>query len=117
MGVTQQEIEKISNLTHVQAYKRIKTYYVNFMKMWNSLTVSEQKNYVFGNGRQGSPDYVNASLEYLLSLPVKPNLEDSLLLAKHVTCGKLEYVYHDEDINEIKMGAYAKYINNNFGQI
>lgn len=114
MGLNAGELQKVQNLKHEEVYLRIKNYYSNFIKNWNKMLNSEKAEYIFGNGRQSSVDYVDKSSLYLETLIGKPSLEDTIELAKNVICKNLEYSYHDEDDYGIKMGAYAHYIINTF---
>ena len=114
MGLNAGDLEKVQNLNHEEAYLRIKSYYSNFFKKWNKILDSEKVDYVFGNGRTSSVDYVNKSSLYLEKLTGKPSIDDSIDLAKNVIYKNLEYSYHDEDNFGIKMGAYAHYIINTF---
>ena len=114
MGVTQQELQKVQDIGHKEAYRRIKDYYSSFIVKWNKLPKLEKENYIFGNGRKGSVEYVNNSSTCLSVLPLDPSIDDSIDLAKNVICKSLEYSYHDEDEYGIKMGAYAHYIINKF---
>ena len=114
MGLNAGDLQKVQNLKHEEAYIRIREYYSAFIKKWNKMTTSEKSEYIFGNGRKFSVDYVDKSLLYLEKLIGKPSLGDSIDLAKNVICKNLEYSYHDEDDYGIKMGAYAQYIINTF---
>lgn len=114
MGLETGDLQKVQNLGYEEAYMRIRNYYSNFMKKWNKLSESEKKEYIFGNGRKGSVDYVNKSSTFLLTLQSNPSVQDSIDLAKNVIFKNLEYSYHDEDKYGIKMGAYAHYIINTF---
>jgi hypothetical protein len=78
------------------------------------LTNSEKSEYIFGNGRKSSVDYVDNSKTYLKNLPEMPSLQDSIDLAKNVIYKSLEYAYHDKDDYGIKKGAYAHYLINTF---
>lgn len=114
MGLNAGDLEKVQNLKHEEAYLRIRAYYSDFIKKWNKLSLSEKFEYIFGNGRKSSVDYVDKSSSYLATLKVKPSIGDSIDLAKNVIFKNLEYSYHDEDNYGIKMGAYAHYIINTF---
>jgi len=114
MGLETGDLQKVQNLSYDEAYMKIRNYYSNFMKKWNKLSESEKKEYIFGNGRKGSVDYVNKSSTFLLTLQIIPSLKDTIELAKNVIFKSLEYSYHDEDEHGIKMGAYAHYIINIF---
>jgi len=114
MGVTRQEYQKVPNLKHEEVYKRIKEYYIGFILRWNNMTEIEKSEYIFGNGRKSSIDYVNKSATYLKNLPELPSLQDSIDLGQNVIHKSLEYSYHDEDDYGIKMGAYAHYLINIF---
>ena len=78
------------------------------------MTYSAKAEYIFGNGRKSSVDYVNNSSAYIATLPATPSSADSVDLAKNVIYKSLEYSYHDEDKYGIKMGAYAHYLINTF---
>jgi len=114
MGLNAGDLEKVQNLKHEEAYMRIRAYYSDFIKKWNKLSVSEKSEYIFGNGRKSSVDYVDKSSSYLQTLKIMPSIDDSIDLAKNVIYKNLEYSYHDEDDYGIKMGAYADYIINTF---
>ena len=114
MGLNAGDLQKVQNLKHEEAYIRIREYYSDFIKKWNKMTNSEKTEYIFGNGRKSSVDYVDKSLLYLENLLAKPSLDDYIDLAKNVIFKNLEYSYHDEDDYGIKMGAYAHYIINTF---
>jgi len=114
MGLSQTELSKVQNVTHEEAYNRIKCYYSDFIKGYNKLNDAEKKEHIFGNGRSCSPNYVNNSTDYISALPKDPKLAESIDLAKNVLCGKLEYAYHDQDKNSVKIAAYAHYIINSF---
>lgn len=114
MGLNTGDLQKVQNLKHEEAYMRIRDYYSDFIKKWNKMTNSEKAEYILGNGRKSSVDYVDKSSLYLGYLIGKPSLDDSIDLAKNVICKNLEYSYHDEDDYGIKMGAYAHYIINTF---
>jgi hypothetical protein len=114
MGLNAGDLQKVQNLKHEEVYMRIRDYYSIFIKKWNQMTKSEKVEYIFGNGRQSSVDYVDKSSSYLDTLKGKPSMDDSIDLAKNVIYKNLEYSYHDEDNYGIKMGAYAHYIINTF---
>jgi hypothetical protein len=107
MGITQYELNKVPQINHEEAFKRIKEYYITFMKKWQKMSDAEKAEYI-------SVDYINRSFPYLIGLPKKPTLEDSIDLGKNVIYKQLEYLYHKEDDHGIKMAAYAHYIINTF---
>ena len=114
MILTPYEDQQVHKLSHEEAYQRIKIYYSNFIKKWNTLSPLTKNNYVFGTGRSGSVEYVNDSSDYINSLQDNPSIEDSIVLAKNVFTGRLEFSFHDKDEFGIRMGAYAHYVINKF---
>jgi hypothetical protein len=114
MGLNPGELQKVQNLKHEELYMRIRDYYSNFTNKWNKMLNAEKENYIFGNGRTSSVDYVDKSSVYLANHTGSPSVENSIDLAKNVIYKNLEYSYHDEVDYGIKMGAYAHYIINTF---
>ena len=118
MGLTLDEHHEadVLNLSHKEAYLRIREYYINFMKRWNTISETDKGNYIFGNGRKSKVGYIDKSSTYISGLPINPSLDDSIDLAKNVICKSLEYSYHDKDRKGIKVAAYAHYIINTFNR-
>ncbi len=112
MGLTLEELQKVQNLTHEEAFIRVKKYYTSFMAGWKRMSDQQKADHKFGHGRGSPVDYVNRSEAYLAKLPTRPTVTDSIDLARNVVCQSLEYGYHDADEHGIKMAAYAHYLLN-----
>ena len=114
MGLSLIELEKVPSLTHEKVFIRIMDHYSHFFKKWQMMSNSEKSEHLFGNGRTYSHDVIERSMALITSQPERPDLIDTIELAKEVIYRSLEYSYHDRDEYGIKMGAYAHYIINNF---
>jgi len=116
MGPQSEDLVKVQNLKPNEAYNRIKDYYTAFIGKWIQKTPLEKSQYIFGNGRRCSIEFVDNSLAYINTLSNSPTLDETIALAKNVIFRNLEFSYHDEDNYGIKMGAYAHYIINTYNK-
>ncbi|MCF8465618.1 MAG: hypothetical protein K9G41_12300 [Flavobacteriales bacterium] len=110
MALTEEAKMRVQNLTYEEVYERIRTYYIDYISYWKTLSNHQKANHKSGNGRAPLVDFVNNSIEYIEALSASPTEETALELAEKVMKAELEYAYHDIDIHWIKMGAYAHYL-------
>ena len=116
--ITQDELAKVgTSVSHEKVYQKIKSHFEYFFTNWSTFPLSIKLMYVFGSGYKANPTLITSidnATTIIGSLPKVPSLQDSIDLAKRVRSVEFEFLYHDMDSNGVKMGAYAKYVLDNF---
>ena len=107
MGLTKEEQEKVPDgLSLKEYYERIYSWHL------------KNKNRIFTKypGRNRDDPYIQCYLELMEIIP-KSNLaspEDIAFVCREVIAGLMEWGYHEEDENGIKIAAYAHHVLDTF---
>jgi len=116
--ISQDELAKVgTGVSHEKIFQKIKSHYEYFFKNWSTFPQAIKSMYVVSNGCKAHPTLITLidnAKSIVRALPKVPTLQDSIDLAIIVRSGDFEFLYHDSDSDGVKMGAYARYILDNF---
>ena len=102
----------INQMSSLDAYNRIKDYYLLLLENCLGKSAEEQQKWILEEEPIFKPweGLIEASESYIRALPANPSPQQMKDLAEKVLQGQLEYAFHGRDKYGIKMKEYAERI-------